>query len=79
MLEKKPRILITGCPIGGATEKVIRAVEDNGGVVVTYENCTGAKSIDRLVDENAEGYLPGNCREISGNRLFSYDTKPESF
>ena len=54
MLEKKPRILITGCPIGGATEKVIRAVEDNGGVVVTYENCTGAKSIDRLVDENAE-------------------------
>lgn len=53
MQEKKPRILITGCPIGGATEKVIRAVEDNGGVVVTYENCSGAKSIDRLVDENA--------------------------
>ena len=39
MEEKKPRILITGCPIGGATEKVIRAVEDNGGIVVTYESC----------------------------------------
>ena len=52
MQEKKPRILITGCPIGGATEKVIRAVEDNGGIVVTYENCSGAKSIDKLVDEN---------------------------
>ena len=51
---KKPRILITGCPIGGATEKVIRAVEDNGGVVVAYENCGGAKSIDKMVDENAE-------------------------
>ena len=46
-----PRILITGCPIGGATEKVIRAVEDNGGVVVAFENCNGAKSFDKLVDE----------------------------
>ena len=54
MLEKKPRILITGCPIGGATEKVIRAVEENGGVVVTYENCSGAKSIDRNIDVDAE-------------------------
>ena len=51
---KKPRILITGCPIGGATEKVIRAVEDNGGVVVAYENCGGAKSVDKMVDESAE-------------------------
>ena len=54
MLEKKPRILITGCPIGGATEKVIRAVEENGGVVVTYENCSGAKSIDKNIDVEAE-------------------------
>ena len=38
--EKRPRILITGCPIGGATEKVIRAVEDDGGVVIGYENCS---------------------------------------
>lgn len=52
MQEKKPRILVTGCPIGGATEKVIKAIEDNGGVVVTYENCSGAKSIDKLVDED---------------------------
>lgn len=75
MLEKKPRILITGCPIGGATEKVIRAVEDNGGVVVTYENCTGAKSIDRLVDEDAEDiyqaiaerYLAIGCSVMTPN------------
>lgn len=54
MEEKKPRILVTGCPLGGATEKVIRAIEDNGGIVVTYENCSGAKSIDKLVDEVEE-------------------------
>lgn len=54
MLEHRPRILITGCPIGGVTEKVIRAVEDNGGVVVAFENCSGAKSQDQLVDEKAD-------------------------
>lgn len=53
-IEKRPRILITGCPIGGATEKVIRAIEDNGGIVVTYENCNGAKAIDQLIDESAD-------------------------
>ena len=53
-LEKKPRIIVTGCPIGGVTEKVIKAIEDNGGVVVAMENCVGAKQYDRLVDEDAE-------------------------
>lgn len=52
MQPKKPRILVTGCPLGGATEKVIRAIEDNGGIVVTYENCSGAKAIDKMVDED---------------------------
>ena len=54
---------------------MIRAVEDNGGVVVTYENCTGAKSIDRLVDENAEDiyqaiaerYLAIGCSVMTPN------------
>ena len=75
MLEKKPRILITGCPIGGATEKVIRAVEENGGVVVTYESCSGAKSIDKLVDEEdpdvyhalAKRYLDIGCSVMTPN------------
>ena len=75
MQEKKPRILITGCPVGGATEKVIRAIEDNGGIVVTYENCTGAKSIDKLVDEDnpdiydalAKRYLNIGCSVMTPN------------
>lgn len=54
MLDKRPRIVVTGCPIGGVTEKVLRAIEDNGGVVVAMENCTGAKQYDRLVDEDAD-------------------------
>ena len=72
---KKHRILITGCPIGGATEKVIRAVEDNGGVVVAFENCNGAKSFDKLVDEEnpdvydalARRYLNIGCSVMTPN------------
>ena len=54
MIEKRPRLILTGCPIGGVTEKVIKAAEDNGAVIVAMENCTGAKQYDRLVDEDAE-------------------------
>ncbi len=75
MLDRKPRILVTGCPLGGATEKVIRAIEDNGGLVVTYENCNGAKSIDKLVDEDnpdvydalARRYLEIGCSVMTPN------------
>ena len=76
MLEQKPRILITGCPVGGATEKIIDAVENNGGVVVTFENCSGAKSIDKLVDEEepdvyqalAERYLNIGCSVMTPDK-----------
>ena len=43
-LDARPRILITGCPIGGAADKVVRLIEEHGGWVVGYENCTGAKA-----------------------------------
>ncbi|KNZ43356.1 double-cubane-cluster-containing anaerobic reductase [Acetobacterium bakii] len=72
---KKPRILITGCPIGGATEKVIKAIEDNGAVVVAFENCSGAKAIEDMVDETnpdvyaalAEKYLSIGCSCMTPN------------
>ncbi len=75
MEEKKPRILLTGCPVGGATEKVIRAIENNGAVMVVMENCTGIKPIDRPVDESAEDiyeaiadkYLNIGCSVMSPN------------
>ena len=53
-LDKRPRIVLTGCPIGGVTETVICAIVDSGGVVVAMESCVGAKQYDRLVDEDAE-------------------------
>ncbi|GKM96381.1 hypothetical protein NUKP76_18680 [Klebsiella variicola] len=73
-LEPRPRILITGCPIGGAAEKVVHAIEENGGWVVGYENCTGAKATERCVAEEGDvydaltdKYLAIGCSCISPN------------
>jgi benzoyl-CoA reductase/2-hydroxyglutaryl-CoA dehydratase subunit BcrC/BadD/HgdB len=49
-----PRILLTGCPVGKGSEKVLRMIEESGGIVVCQENCTGIKSFDRLIDETDE-------------------------
>ena len=73
--EKKPRILITGCPMGGDSSKLIDIIEANGGVIVAFENCTGMKAQDRLVDEDeedvyqalAERYLAIGCAVMTPN------------
>ena len=64
MQEKKPRILVTGCPIGGATEKVIQAIVDrmeenadggreySGKCYISQSACVeDAKEVARLVEE----------------------------
>ena len=42
----KPRVLLTGCPVGLGTEKVIRLVDEVGGTVVAMENCSGYKTLE---------------------------------
>ena len=72
---KAPRILVTGWPIGGGASKCVKAIEDNGGHVVVFENCSGAKSFDKLVDEDApdiyraiaERYLSIGCSVMTPN------------
>lgn len=61
--DKKPRILITGCPMGGATLKVVKAIEDAGADVVFFENCSGAKAIDENVDETIEDVYEALARK----------------
>jgi len=78
--ETAPRILLTGCPIGVGSEKVLRALEEAGASVVALENCTGYKPLDILVDEDinkdpllalAEKYLktPCSCMTPNNNRF----------
>ena len=53
---KRPRILVTGSPSGGAALKVVRAIENNGGVVVCFENCSGMKPLSPVDEENPDVY-----------------------
>ena len=73
---KKPRILVTGSPSGGAALKVIRAIEENGGVVVCFENCTGMKPLAEVDEENPDvydalsrKYLSIGCSCMSPNKV----------
>lgn len=68
------RVLVTGSPLGDSTEKVIRLIEENGGVVVCYENCASAKNLDDLVDETGDPidalcrrHLKSGCACMSPN------------
>ena len=71
----KKRILITGCPIGGVAEKTITAIEENGGVVVCFENCGGIKPTRSRIDTEsediieaiAEHYLNIGCSVMTPN------------
>ena len=70
-----PRILITGCPIGGVYEKVVKPLEELGGVVVAFENCSGIKNLEELVDESetpitalTKKYLNIPCSVMSPNK-----------
>lgn len=76
--ENAPRILLTGCPIGSGSEKVLRILEESGASVVALENCTGYKGLDVMVDEEkepiqalAEKYLstPCSCMTPNNSRL----------
>lgn len=78
-----PRILLTGCPLGKGSEKVLRLIEECGGAVVCIENCTGVKGLDLLVDEEekdpflalARRYLqiPCSCMTPNSGRLLLLD------
>ena len=74
-LEKRPRILITGCPVNGDSMKVIRTIENQGGVVVATENCSGVRALSTMVEEDTEDiygaiaqkYLSTGCSIMTPN------------
>ena len=60
--QRAPRILLTGCPVGKGSEKVLRLIEECGGVIVSLENCTGIKGQDLLVEEDTADPLEALAR-----------------
>lgn len=49
-----PRVLLTGCPTGKGTEKIIEIIEECGGIVVVQEACSGIKGVFESVDESGD-------------------------
>lgn len=74
--ERKPRILITGCPVGGVREKILMTIEKAGADIVAYENCSGVREKLTLIDETIENpieaiakkYLNISCSVMSPNK-----------
>lgn len=77
--ESSPRVLVTGCPLGGDSMKVYRIIEEAGGVIVAMDACTGMKPFMSDIDENtgdptaaiAKRYLeiPCSCMTPNARRL----------
>ena len=67
------RILITGCPLSGTYDKIIDAVENNGGVVVAFENCEVAKAAVRHFDVTNEDVPEAfaDCYQKTGCAIMS--------
>jgi benzoyl-CoA reductase/2-hydroxyglutaryl-CoA dehydratase subunit BcrC/BadD/HgdB len=73
-----PRILLTGCPIGKGSEKVLRIIEESGARVVCLENCSGIKGMQLPVDEVGDPFaaiakryikVPCSCMTPNQGRL----------
>jgi benzoyl-CoA reductase/2-hydroxyglutaryl-CoA dehydratase subunit BcrC/BadD/HgdB len=84
-----PRILVTGCPVGGDALKVLTAIEAAGGVVVALDSCSGMKPYADLIEEDtgdplralAARYLkiPCSCMTPNNRRLTTMDNLMERF
>jgi len=55
-LASRARVLLTGVPVVHGAERVMDLIENNGGLVVCSENCTGLKPLLEDVDAAAEPF-----------------------
>ncbi|MEE9914035.1 MAG: 2-hydroxyacyl-CoA dehydratase family protein [Deltaproteobacteria bacterium] len=87
--KNSPRVLVTGCPVGGDATKVFKVIEDAGGVVVVLDSCTGMKPYASLIAENTPDpfaalsrrylELPCSCMTPNNRRLAELDKMIKRF
>lgn len=71
---KRPRILLTGVPVGVGSDKVVKIIEQSGADVVAFENCSGYKQAFTVAEDKdpmdalAAQYLATPCSVMSPNR-----------
>jgi len=49
-----PRVLVTGCPVGGDAQKVFKVIEEAGAVIVALDACSGFKPFMTDIDEGTK-------------------------
>lgn len=59
---RPPRVLMTGTPIGKGSDKVLRLIEESGGLVIAMENCTGLKCAWTQVEQEGTDPLEALAR-----------------
>ncbi len=84
-----PRVMVTGCPVGGDAEKVFAIIEEAGGVIVALDACSGFKPYMTDTAEGtgdpvralAERYLkiPCSCMTPNARRLTEMTRLIEKF
>ncbi len=71
----RKRILLTGSPSSAVFEKVAKSIEENGGVIVCFDDCGGERTQRQMVDVDADDilraisdrYLQINCSIMTPN------------
>ncbi len=84
-----PRVMVTGCPVGGDSLKVLHIIEEAGGVIVALDSCSGMKPYAEVIEEGtndpvramAARYLkiPCSCMTPNNRRLTEMDKLIEKF
>jgi len=84
-----PRVLVSGCPVGGDATKVFNIIEEAGGVIVYLDACTGMKAYAGHFEEGApdpyrsvsKRYLdvPCSCMTPNDRRLSELDLIIDKF
>ena len=84
-----PRVLVTGCPVGGDSAKIYKIIEEAGGIIIAQDSCTGMKSFMDITEEGtgdpvraiAEKYLriPCSCMTPNSRRLDTLDNLVDKF
>ena len=84
-----PRVLVSGCPVGGDAAKVFRVIEEAKGVIVAMEACSGMKGYTIEIEEDtgdpvsalARAYLkiPCSCMTPNQRRFDALDEMIDRF
>jgi benzoyl-CoA reductase/2-hydroxyglutaryl-CoA dehydratase subunit BcrC/BadD/HgdB len=87
--QNSPRVLVSGCPIGGDALKIFKIIEECGGLVVVPDSCTGMKTFLGEIEEGtkdpieaiAKRYLdiPCSCMTPNQKRLTAISNMIDHF